>query len=66
VDDNFVKTLGAKMPPGGAALIALGKAGAPEKVLERLQPFGGEVSQTSLDQEDEDRLRHALGQTVSA
>jgi uncharacterized membrane protein len=66
VDDNFVKTLGAKMPPGGAALIALGKAGAPEKVLERLQPFGGEVIQTSLDQEDEDRLRAALGHSVPA
>lgn len=61
VDDNLVKTLGANMPPGGAALIALGKAGARDKVLERLAPFGGEVVQTSLSEDDEERLRAALG-----
>lgn len=66
VDDNFIKNLGAKMPAGGAALIALGSAGAPEKVIERLKPFGGEIIQTSLDEEDEERLRAALGQTAGA
>jgi uncharacterized membrane protein len=63
VDDTFMKQLGAKMPSGGAALIMLGRAGAPEKVIERVQPYGGEIIQTSLDQEDEDRLRAALSAT---
>lgn len=66
VDDNLVKQLGAKMPAGGAALIALGQAGARDKVLERLAPFGGEVVQTSLSEDDEERLRAALGATAVA
>jgi uncharacterized membrane protein len=66
VNDNFMKELGAKMPAGGAALIMLGRAEAPERVLERVRPFGGEVIQTSLDTEQEERLRAALGESVTA
>jgi uncharacterized membrane protein len=66
VNDDFVKQLGAKMPAGGAALITLGRTGAPEKVLDRIRPYGGEVIQTSLDDEDEQRLRSALGEAVPA
>ena len=64
VDDNLVKQLGAKMPPGGAALIMLGHASARDKVLERVQSFGGEVVQTSLNEDDEERLRAALGSSA--
>jgi uncharacterized membrane protein len=64
VDDNLVKQLGAKMPAGGAALIMLGHADAREKVLERLSQYGGEVVQTSLSEDDEERLRLALGKTA--
>jgi uncharacterized membrane protein len=66
VDDKFMKELGAKMPAGGAALIMLGRAEAPERVLERVRPFGGEVIQTSLDTEQEERLRSALGEGAPA
>jgi uncharacterized membrane protein len=66
VNDNFMKELGAKMPAGGAALIMLGRAEAPERVLERVRPFGGEVIQTSLDTEQEERLRTALGEGAPA
>ena len=38
VNDGFLKELGAKLPPGGAALIALGQAGARDKLLERVAP----------------------------
>ncbi|HKG64313.1 MAG TPA: DUF1269 domain-containing protein [Solirubrobacteraceae bacterium] len=62
VNDDFLKQLGAKLEPGAAALIALGSSQAPDKLLERLQPFGGEVIQTSLDNEQEERLRSSLGQ----
>jgi uncharacterized membrane protein len=65
VNDNFMKELGAKMPPGGAALIALGRSDAPNKVLDRLQPYGGHVIQTSLDEEAEARLRSALGEEAA-
>jgi uncharacterized membrane protein len=66
VNDNFMKELGAKMPAGGAALIMLGRAEAPERVLERVRQFGGEVIQTSLDTEQEERLRSALGEGAPA
>jgi uncharacterized membrane protein len=66
VDDNFLKQLAEKLEPGAAALIALGRSDAPEKLLERLRPYGGHVIQTSLDTEAEERVRVGLGETVAA
>jgi uncharacterized membrane protein len=60
VNDDFMKNLGAKLPAGGAALIALGRTDAPDKILERVGKYGGEVIQTSLSGEEEERLRAAL------
>jgi uncharacterized membrane protein len=61
VDDNFMKDLGARLQPGGAALIALGSTDARDKLLDRVKGYGGDVLQTSLKTEEEDRLRAALG-----
>jgi uncharacterized membrane protein len=66
VNDDFMKTLGASIPEGGAALIVLGRSDAPDKVLERVGSFGGEVIQTSLGAEEEERLRSALGTGAAA
>ena len=66
VSDDFLKQLGEKMPSGGAALIVLGRSDAPDRVLERIRSYGGEVIQTSLDQEQEDRLKAALGEPVAS
>jgi uncharacterized membrane protein len=66
VNDDFLKQLGDKLEPGAAALIALGRSDAPDKLLERLRPYGGDVIQTSLDTEEEERLRSSLGEPVSA
>jgi len=66
VDDNFLKQLAEQLEPGAAALIALGRSDAPEKLLDRLRPYGGHVIQTSLDTEAEERVRAALGETVPA
>ena len=65
VNDDFMKQLGAKLEPGAAALIALGSSQAPDKLLERLQPYGGHVIQTSLDTEQEERLRSSLGEAAT-
>ena len=62
VNDKFMKDLGAKLQPGHAALIALGSTDARDKLIERVSPYGGDVIQTSLDNEDEERLRSALGE----
>jgi uncharacterized membrane protein len=66
VNDNFMKELGAKLEPGGAALIALGRTDAPDKVLDRVKGYGGHVIQTSLSTEEEERIRAALGETAPA
>jgi uncharacterized membrane protein len=66
VNDNFLKELAGKLEPGAAALIALGRSDAPEKLLERLRPHGGHVIQTSLDTDAEERVRVGLGETVAA
>ena len=62
VNDDFMKTLGAKLDQGGAALIVLGRAQSPERVIERVKPYGGEIIQTSLDRDQEEHLRAALGE----
>jgi uncharacterized membrane protein len=62
VDDNFVRDLGAKLPPGAAALIALGSTDARDKLIDRVKPYGGEIIQTSLSRDAEEHLRAALGE----
>ena len=65
VNDNFMKDLGEKLPPGSAALLALGRTDAPDKVIDRVKGYGGHVIQTSLDEEQEEHLRAALGETAT-
>jgi uncharacterized membrane protein len=68
VNDNFMKDLGQKLPTGGAALIVLVRKMTPDKVLPQISQYGGEVLQTSLDDESEERLREVLeaGATTGA
>jgi uncharacterized membrane protein len=63
INDNFMKELGAKLQPGGAALIALGQTDARDKLIERVRPYGGEIIQTSLGEDEEQHLRAALEAT---
>jgi uncharacterized membrane protein len=65
VDDNFMKDLGAKLPAGAAALLMLGRSNAPDKVIDRVKSFGGEVIQTSLGEDQEEHLRAALGEPAA-
>lgn len=60
VSDDFMRKLGTTLTPGHAALIVLVRKVTPDKVLPEIQQYGGEVIQTSLDDEAEDRLREAL------
>ena len=61
VDDKFMKELGQKLQPGGAALILLVRDMNTEKLLAEVR-IPGEVIQTSLSNDDEDALRGALAQ----
>lgn len=60
VNDDFVRRLGEKLPNDGAALIVLVRKVTADKVLPQISEFGGEVIQTSLDDEAEARLREVL------
>ena len=65
INDRFMKELGTKLPHGGAALIVLVRRATPDKVLPQIQQYGGEVIQTSLDDEAESRLREVLEGTAA-
>jgi uncharacterized membrane protein len=65
VDDNFMKKLGEELQPGGAALIVLVSKVTPDKILPKVQ-VPGTVIQTSLSNEDEERLQEALDKAGSA
>ena len=65
VNDSFMKDLGEKLPAGSAALVALGRSDAPDKVIDRVKGYGGDVMQTSLGEEQEENLRAALGETAA-
>jgi uncharacterized membrane protein len=60
VDDLFLKDLGARLRPGGAALIALGTTSARDELIERVKPYGGDVLQTRLSAAEEEHLRETL------
>ena len=60
IDDPFMKKLGRSLTPGGAALILLVRKVTPDKVLPHIQRYGGEVVQTSLDEDTEAQVRAAL------
>lgn len=59
VDNNFMKDLGDKLEPGKAAVIALIRDVSLDKVLPQIK-IPGEIIQTSLDNETEERLSEAL------
>jgi uncharacterized membrane protein len=66
VDDRFLKDLGAKLEPGGAALIVLVHRSTPDKVIPQISQFGGEVIQSSLSDEAEAQLQAAFESHAAA
>ena len=60
INDNFMKQLGEKLKPGSSALFVLTDSEITDKVLAELRGSGGEIIQSSLSHEDEDRLQAAL------
>ena len=67
VDNNFMKSLGERLHQGDAALVVLVRQSTPDKVLPRIEQYGGHVLQSSLDNETEARLEAALqGQSAAS
>jgi uncharacterized membrane protein len=61
VHEDFMRQLGDKLQPGKAALVVLVRKSTPDKVLPRLGNHDGQVLQTSLSDDDEAKLRAAVG-----
>jgi uncharacterized membrane protein len=66
INDAFMKDLAESIQPGSAALFLLIKEMTADKVLEQIQPFGGVVLKTSLDDAKEQALRNALAGHVAS
>src|SRR3954452_3700346 len=59
VDDKFMKELGTKLEPGGAAVLMLVRSVSMDRMLSEVK-IPGEVIQTSLSGDVEQSLRDAL------
>jgi uncharacterized membrane protein len=60
IDKQFIKDVEAAMPNGSSAVIIYAREGNPAAVRAALEPFHGEIFQTSLEGEDEEALHRAL------
>jgi uncharacterized membrane protein len=60
IDDKFIKEVGDKITPGSSALFVLVHDAQPDKVIDRLKDFHGEIIHTSLSIEQEQQLKDAF------
>jgi len=65
IEEKFMKDLASHLKPGTSALFIVAKKAKPEAILKELEKFGGNVLQTSLKHDDEDKLRAALAAVKS-
>ncbi|HEY6758039.1 MAG TPA: DUF1269 domain-containing protein [Baekduia sp.] len=65
IDDKFMKELGDKLQPGGAAVIGLVRSINEERVLAEIK-VPGELIQSSLSEEAEAPIRDALARAGAA
>ncbi|WP_028059740.1 DUF1269 domain-containing protein [Candidatus Solirubrobacter pratensis] len=66
VDDRFMKDLGSRLEPGGAALIVLVSRSTPDKVLPEISKYEGQIIQSSLSDEAEAQLAAAISNERAA
>lgn len=60
IGEDFMKDLAKNLKPGSSALFVVVRRGNPEKLIEKLRPYKGNILQTSLSHQDENRLSEAL------
>jgi uncharacterized membrane protein len=68
IDEEFQQQVRGLVRPGTSALFMLVEGATPDKAVAALSRFGGTVLKSSLSQEDEEQLQHALhgGVTTAA
>ena len=60
INDDFLKRMANEFPPGTSGLFILARRMNFDKALPELKAFGGKVLKTSLSNDQEEQLRHAL------
>ena len=60
IPDKFIKEVGANLPPGGSELFLLIESYTQDKFLAALAPYGGKVIQTSITEEQTQKLQEYL------
>jgi uncharacterized membrane protein len=60
IDDDFIKEVGEKIQPGTSAIFVLVHDAQPDKVIDELKKFNGEIIHTSLSQQQETQLKEAF------
>jgi uncharacterized membrane protein len=63
IDDDFIRQLSDKMPPGSSAIFMLVRRATIDKVEPEIAKFGGELLYTNLSHENEERLQKLLTQS---
>jgi uncharacterized membrane protein len=61
IDDNFIKGVGQQIEPGHSALFLLVREATVDRVVAELRQYNPRLIQTNLSQEDEAKLRAAMG-----
>lgn len=62
VHEEFVRATGEHLAPRTSELFVLVRSATPERVVQHLAPFGGEVLRTTLTPDTEAKLRRALNE----
>jgi uncharacterized membrane protein len=60
VKDEFRSRAADVLKPGGAALVVFVSKFTPDKAIAALAPLGGELLRTSLSEDAEKEIQHAL------
>ena len=60
IDDDFRQKVQDVLQPGMAAVVLIFSKVTPDKALDKLAPYGGEVLRTSLSDEAEEEISKAL------
>ena len=66
INDDFIENTAKEFQPGTSALFILARRMNFDKALPELKKLGGKVLKTSLTNDDEQRLKHALEDLVAA
>lgn len=63
IDKDFVEQIGKTLQPDTSAIFLFGSAEDPEALKEELRNYSPRLLSTTLDEEQEERLRHDISQS---